>query len=205
MSDQTLQQVIQELKDRGIEAGRREAARIVDEAKADADRILADARAEAERIVNEANDKAEATRKQLEAELRHASSVGLEAFRQAVERSFLVPTLDSQLRETLDDPTTLKLMVIETVKGFASSGASTSDLEVILPESRRKRLEGAFMAQLTKELGKGVKVSFGDGFEFGFKLAPEGGSYVFDFTEEGFREIFLGFLSPRFRKYFFES
>ncbi len=205
MSDQALQQVIQELKDRGIKAGRQEGANIVQGARDTADEILAEARSRAEKIVQEAQSKAEATKTQLDAELRHASAVGLEAFRQAVERSFLVPTLDSRIRGVLEDPTTLKLIIIETVKGFTSSGGSEADLEVILPESRKKKLEGAFMADLLEELRKGVKVGFSDGFEFGFRIAPESGAYVFDFSDGGFREIFLGFLAPRFRRYFYES
>ena len=42
-----------------------------------------------------------------------------------------------------------------------------------------------------------------DGFKLGFQLAPKGGGYLFDFSEDGLRDVFAKFLAPRFRKYFF--
>jgi len=201
MSD--LQQVITELKTRGLRAGEEEGAKIVSDAKSEAAKIIDEAKAQAAKIVADSQTEAKATRAQLDAELRQASAVGLEAFRQGVEKSFLVPSVEAGARGVLDDTTTLKEVIVATVKGFASSGGAQTDLEVILPAALQTQLDNAFVATLKMEAATGVTVTFEDGFSFGFKLAPEGSGYVFDFTEDGFREIFLKFVAPRFRTYFF--
>ena len=201
MSD--LQQVITELKTRGLRAGEEEGAKLVSDAQTEAAKIVEEANGQAAKIVANAQTEAKATRAQLDAELRQASAVGLEAFRQGVEKSFLVPSVEAGARSVLDDTTTLKEVIVETVKGFASSGGSQTDLEVILPAALQQKMDAAFVATLKMEAATGVQVTFEDGFSFGFKLSPEDSGYVFDFTEDGFREIFLKFIAPRFRMYFF--
>ncbi|MBT3219023.1 MAG: hypothetical protein HN348_08025 [Proteobacteria bacterium] len=205
MSDQALQQVIEELKARGLRAGEEEGSKIVTSADEKAKTIVANANDEASRIIDNAKKEAESMRTQLAAELRQASAVGLEAFRQTVEKSFLVPTVDASVKAVLDDTEALKDVIVSAAKGFADSDEAAGDLTVILPEAQQAALEGAFVAQLKAGAGKGVTVSFADGFDFGFRIAPGDSGYVFDFSEDGFREIFVGFLAPRFRKYFFQS
>ena len=205
MGDQALQQVIDELKSRGLRAGEDEGRKKVDEAEQRASQIVAAAKAEAEGIVGAAKTEAGAMREQMRAELRQASAVGLEAFRQAVEKSFLVPTVDKALQRVLDDPAELRAILVETVKGFAASGGTGGGLEVILPEAQRAKLEGAVQADLARQTGTSVTVRFDDGFSFGFRLSPESSGYLFDFSDDGFREIYLKFLAPRFREYFFQK
>jgi len=205
MSDQGLQQVIDELKSRGLRAGEEEGDKIIASAKAEADQILSNAREEADRLVGTAKSEADAMRTQLDAELRQASAVGLEAFRQKVESSFLVPAVNEELRKQLTDPAGLQAIIVATATGFASTAGGNDTIEVLLPEAQREALGNAFMAELKKQVGAGVTVRFESGFKFGFRIAPEGSGYVFDFSEDGFKEIFLQFLAPRFREYFFEK
>ena len=202
MSTPALQDVIDELKSRGLRAGEEEGAKVVADAEAKAEKTLADAKAKAEEIVAGAEIEAKAMKKQLDAELRQASAVGLEAFQQALEKSFLVPAIDDTVASVLDDPKSLKDVIVATVKSFADSGGTQSDLTVILSANKQKKFTKAWINGLVKRAGDGVKVSFADGFSFGFKIAPEGSGYLFDFTEDGFREIFMGFMAPRFREYF---
>lgn len=205
MGDQALQQVIDELKSRGLRAGEDEGREKVEAAEQRAQQIVADATAKAEGIVSGAKNEAASLREQMQAELRQASAVGLEAFRQAVEKSFLVPTVDTALQGVLNDPAEVRAILVETVKGFAASGGASGNLEVILPEAQRAKLEGAIVADMLSQAGTTVSVRFEDGFSFGFRLSPEGSGYLFDFSDEGFREIYLKFLAPRFREYFFSK
>jgi len=204
MSNPALQDVIQELKSRGLRAGEEEGARVVDASKAKGDQIVVAARAEAEQIVAHAKAEAEAMHKQLDAEMRQASAVGLEAFKQAVEKGFLVPTVNTALAGILDDKAALKEIILEAVRAFGSSGGADDVLDVILADAQKTKLDEAFVAELKARASKDVDVSFSDGFRFGFRISPEGSGYVFDFSDGGFREIFLKFLAPRFRGYFFE-
>ncbi len=202
MSNPALQDVIAELKNRGLRAGEDEGKKIVADAEAKAARIVADAKEQADAIVAGANAEAEQLRKQLDAELRQSASIGLEAFRQALERSLVVPTIDAAVKPVLDDPAVLKEVILATVAAFASAGGSSASLQVLLPEAQRARLDEAFVAELVRQAETGVEVTFSDGFTLGFKLAPEGSGYQFDYSGAGFQEIFLSYLAPRFRQYF---
>jgi len=205
MSHQGLEEVINELKNRGIRAGEQEAEKIIQAAHQKAQAIVTEAGAEARRIGEKAQSDAQTTRAQLDAELRQASAVGLEAFRQAVEKSLLIPEVDERLRSVLDRPDFLQDILIEAARSFASRDGAPEELSVILPESKRDKLEGAFIQNLRKNLSVGIKVQFDEGFDFGFKMAPQSAGYLFDFTNQGYQEILLKFLAPRFRKYFFKD
>ena len=141
----------------------------------------------------------------LDAELRQASVVGLEAFRQAVLKSLLVPTVGAELGGALREPAALTDIIKATAAGIAASDGATQQLEVLLPEAQRERLEATLMARLQGAIRAGVEVKFDEGFKLGFQLAPKGGGYLFDFSESGLRDVFVKYLAPRFRKYFFGS
>ena len=205
MRDQALQYIITELKTRGLQAGAEEGAKLIESAKRRAEDIVTEAEARAAQIVDDARARSEAMQKELDAELRQASVVGLEAFRQAVLKSLLVPTVGAELGGALREPAALTDIIKATAAGIAASDGATQQLEVLLPEAQRERLEATLMARLQGAIRAGVEVKFDEGFKLGFQLAPKGGGYLFDFSESGLRDVFVKYLAPRFRKYFFGS
>jgi len=204
VSDTGLEKVIKELKTRGLRAGEEEGQQRTAQAEEQAQQILDEARAEAERIKAEAEKEAEATRRQMEAELRQMAAVGLQSFRKAVESSCLVPTVEEALVKVLGNPAEVAKLLSETIRGFVAADGK-ADLDVILPEAQRDKLERAVKAKLVGRLGAGIKVRYDDGFTFGFKLSPKKMGFLYDFTDEGFKEVYLRFLAPRFREYFFST
>lgn len=197
-----LEPVIEELKTRGIQKGKEEAEKIVSDAKAKASEILAKAKEEADALLAKTKETAEATKRQMESELRAATQVALTAFRQAMERSFMLPEIDSSVKPVISKPEFLEQTIAELVKSFASSGFGEGGIEVLLPENRQKELESSLVARLKARAGSSVTIRFDDGFECGFKIGPSDGRFVLDLSEEGFQQIFVRFMSPRFRKFF---
>ncbi len=53
--------------------------------------------------------------------------------------------------------------------------------------------------------GGGISVQFDDNIRYGFKIGPSGQGYVYDLTDEGLREMFVKFVSPKFRSLFFAN
>lgn len=203
MEQHGLDQVIEDLKQRGVQAGEQEAARLVDEAKKRAEDIVVKARAEAESIRKAADESATATKKTMEAELAQAARVGVAAFKQAIESAFVVPALDESLAGALSSERVLEESILELVKAFAEGGMAESRIELLLPEKRRQELEGAFLQKLKARAGDKVDVRFDDAIRFGFRIGPAGGGFSFDLSDEGFREIFVKFIAPRFRAAFY--
>ncbi len=198
-----LQQIVEELKNKGLAAGREEAARIVAKAEAEAAKILADARAKADLVTRQAAQEKTRTLATLETEMSHAAVVGLAAFRQAVENSFVIPELDDTLEHALSRPEFLENVILEMIKGFIQSGLYHDDLEVVLPDSRKAQLESAFFARLRNKAAEGVKISFDNTLSWGCKIGFKAGGFHIDLSDEGFKELFSRFISPRFRKAFY--
>ncbi|MBM4321266.1 MAG: hypothetical protein FJ125_15295 [Deltaproteobacteria bacterium] len=198
-----LEQVVEELKRRGVQAGEAEARRIVAEAQAEAQRLRAEAAAEAETLRRGAREEKARTLAALQAEMAQAARVGLAAFRCALEGSLLQPVVDEALAATLAQPALLTDLVLEMVRAFCASGMKVSDLELLLPEQHRQELEGLFLQRLLARGAQGVQVSFAPGLRSGFRIGPRGGGFIYDLGDEALREVFLSFLAPRFRKAFF--
>ncbi|MCU0660888.1 MAG: hypothetical protein MUC50_01010 [Myxococcota bacterium] len=203
MEQHGLDQLIGELKSRGVKAGAEEAARLVVEAKAKAETIISQAKAEADSIRRKAEDDRTATKAALDSELKQAARVGLAAFREAIEKGFAVPEIDAQVKRALDRPGFLEDAVGELVKSFAATGLANTDIEVLLPERRKNELGAAFIDALSARGASGVKVRFDDSLSFGLRIGPKGSGFNFDLSDEGFREVLVRFLSPRFRAAFY--
>lgn len=202
MESHGLDAVIDELKNRGIKAGEEEAGKIVEKAKAEAADIVAKAKKEAEQLADKAKSDAAATKRQMEAELKASAQVALTAFRQAMEKSFLLPEIDASLKPVISAPTFLENAVSEMVRAFAGSEFKEGGISVLLPAQKQKELEASVVQRLKARAGPGVQVKFDDGFQFGFKVGPADGRFQLDLSEDGFRDIFVKFMSPRFREFF---
>ncbi len=204
MEKHGLEQMIEELKARGVKAGEEAAERLVEEAKERAKSIVAEALAQAETHKEQALAQKKRTMAALTVEMAQAARVGLTAFREAIEKSFLVPQVDEGLSALLARPAFLENAVLEMVKGFVASGMSAADVEVTLPEAQRQELAAFFTGKLQERGAAGVTVRFDDAVSFGFRIGPKDEGFSFDLTDEGFREILVRFLSPRFREAFYK-
>ncbi len=199
MEARGLDQVLEDLRERGIKAGREEGERIVAEAKEKAARILEDAKREAEAIRKKAQADAEKLRHQMESELRAAADAALSAFRQALVKSFALPTISKDVEAVVSKPDFLEKLLAQVIQGFVASGFEKSDLEVLLPEDKKKELEAHLVARLKARAGSGVKISY-ERIRFGFKIRNN--RLELDFSDGAFDELFLHYISNRFKEYF---
>ncbi|MEM7151262.1 MAG: hypothetical protein AAF799_00395 [Myxococcota bacterium] len=195
-----LERVVDALRRRGIEAGEQQAEARLEQARAEARTLIDEARVEAERVVAAAEAEANRRTAQLEHELAQASAAGLLAFRQALERSVVVPTIDGALAGVLEDPAQLGAMLREAVRAFAHGGG---DLEVLLPAAERARLDGAFVEAVVRDLDEGVTVRFDADVRAGLRLRGDG--LELDVTDDALREVLLRFASPRLRAQLFAA
>jgi V/A-type H+-transporting ATPase subunit E len=206
MSAESLNEVIEKLKREGIDAAKVDADRIKEKAEADAETTEIEAKAKAKALVNQAEAEAKKIRDQLQVEMERATKIALAAFKSSVEKALVVPAIDESLATLLTTPAHMEKIIAEMIKGFAANNLKGADLDVILPESMKDQLGSAFVAKMKlMTAGGAVNVLFDDNIRFGFKIGPGGEGFVFDLTDEGLREIFVKFVSPKFRNLFFGS
>jgi V/A-type H+-transporting ATPase subunit E len=134
----SIETFVQRLQEEGVNAGRTEAGKIVDEAKAQADKIVADAQAEADRIREDAREKGEQTLQQGRNELQLASRDVLLRLRETI-----VVVLESVLRQaaeqTLNDDDFLRVLLHDICVQYAQSDAAGDQpVEIRLSDEKLK-------------------------------------------------------------------
>ena len=77
------------------------------------------------------------------------------------------------------------------------------DLEVVLPETLKKDLEGFVSKELAKVLKGNIEASFSKKIAGGFTIGPKDGGYFISLTDETFRELIAEYLRPATKKLLF--
>ena len=196
-----MQDKLQELTDRlyneGLAKGKEEGERLLADARTQAAAIKEEAEKEAERIREDARKEADALRSKVESDLKMAASQCLQATRNDLENLLgAVSTADK-----LADPDFLKELILAVAKGFDASGAK--DLEIVLPENLKERLEPWAEGELASKLKAGVSASFSKKVAGGFTVAPRDGGWYVSFTDDSFDALIREYMRPVTRKLIF--
>lgn len=207
-------ELIERLRRRGIDAGREEADQLVAEARARAREITEEARREAERI-----------RARVEAEL-HAERAAAEAALDLAKRNALLTLGDLLMREIaerlrvlvageLDDHEFLRRLIL-ALAGRARDelpgdearavidlpAALFADADATDTRDTEREMIRPFILKLTRDLlREGVELRPA-GIEAGFTMTLEGEAVRVDFTEEALNRLLAHHLTPRFRRLF---
>ncbi|WP_448578273.1 hypothetical protein [Thermaurantiacus sp.] len=214
---QGVETLIAELRERGVEEGRREAARLVAEAEAEGARLLGAARAEAARLVAQARAAAqaeeEAGRRALEAAARDA----ILALRADLLERFS-DNLQRMVAEAMDRRDLLGPVILALVgqAGAAAGIGPGTAIEITLPdrpqtlEELRADLEAARQSPLTRLVLEGVAASLGEGVVLKAGPADLRGLMVrlvddaveIDLSDAAIASALMAHLRPRFRALF---
>jgi V/A-type H+-transporting ATPase subunit E len=188
-----LQPLIDTIKAEGIEAAETRAAEIV---------AAADARAA--KIVEEATRKAAEQLESSKREVERLETAGQHALQQAARDLMLA--VERQLQDKLD-------RLVRDHVGEALSGDSLAtvieqlatnwrvdgdaNLEVLISEENRERLESGSLAQLRDQLRDNVTLRPSPEVDAGIRIGLENGNVRYDFTAGGIAEMLSQYLSPR--------
>lgn len=187
--------LIQRLQAEGIEAGRKEAERIVATAHAEADLTRAEARSEADALLGSARAETErqaaAARGALDLALRDAVLLMRESI-EAHLRTFLL----RRARAWLDNEEWLRSLAFEAAVAAAAGRAA----EVELPES--PKLDATLRDLLADALREqGLELSGRPGGK-GIRLRLDADGVAFDLDDDAIADLLLERLSPALRRVF---
>jgi V/A-type H+-transporting ATPase subunit E len=208
MSDTKLQELIETLKKQGVERGEMTSREIVEDAQKKADEIVSKARSEADKIVKDAQAEADKRLDQLKSSMEIAASQFVTNLKRVIEESLLALPLKKSLEEALADTEFLKKLLETLVQAYARQSGH-KDLTVFLSEEQKEKLMdfsvGLVSRQAKKEDADKLVLDLqSDGVDFGFMVSKADGNVKLDFTAEAFQNLFLRFLTPRFREFFKE-
>lgn len=192
-----IQELTDKLYNEGLSKGREEGEKLLRDAQSEAGTIIAKAREEAAAIIEKAGKDAESLKSKAESDIRMASAQSLQATKKDIENLIVAKLADSS---PLKDAEFLKEIIRIVAEKFSEE---SSDLNLVLPESLRSRLEPWVNDSLAGELGGGISAEFSKKISGGFRISPKDGSYFVSFTDETFKELISEYLRPLTRKILF--
>jgi len=207
-----VQALIDRLRDEGVEAGEKEAGRIVAEARERATRILEEARAEAKAERESARAEIEAERKAAQEALTIAARDTVLDLQGEMGRHFAARIRRLVGRE-LRDPEFLRRLILEVAGRTRPEGGDKERMEILLPqevvgvEDLRRRPEEVTEGTLThfvlatsrEMLKEGVEIRAGADHEAGIRIRLLDQDVEIDLTEKAIAALLLRHLLPRFR------
>jgi V/A-type H+-transporting ATPase subunit E len=207
-----VKELIDRIRDEGVQSARDEAGRILAEAKAQAARIVSDAKAEAARSKREAHAAMEREQTATIEALRIAArDTGLEL------RSAILSAFEEHVRRLVTDVTTdgsvLRDMILVLAGRAAEDFINDKEAAILVPsrladevseelEEFLKQSAEAFSADV---LRKGVELIPSNEVEGGARVRLVGEDLEIDLSDEALSEMMLKLLLPRYRKILVEA
>ena len=195
-----LQELTDKLYNEGLSKGKQEGEEILAKAKVQADEIIAKAKAEAEVIVAAAHKDAADLKTKVEGDLKMAASQSIAATKKDIETLVVAKMTEGEVKKALSSADFVKEAILAVAKGFS---AEATDLEIVLPESLKKDLDGSLAGEIAKVLNVGVEASFSKKVAGGFTIGPKDGGYFISFTDETFNALISEYLRPATKKILF--
>ncbi|MFR9602782.1 MAG: hypothetical protein SNG02_02795 [Rikenellaceae bacterium] len=200
-----LQQLTQKLYDEGLEKGRTEADALVSKAKSDADAIVAQAKAEAQEIIKKAKAEAADSLKNSMTEISLAGKQALAKIKAEIGNMIVNSTISCGVKDAVVDAAFIKEILIAVAKNWDGASSSKIELQALLPEANKKKLDAAF-AKSTKELlAAGVEVGYSKDVKSGFKVGAKDGGYYISFSDEDFDALMRGYLREKVAELLFKA
>lgn len=197
----SIEAFVQKLQEEGVDAGRAEAARIVEEVKAQAEKIAADAEVQAERIRDQARGEAQRTIEQGQTELQLASRDVLLLLRETIV-GVLETVLYRAAEEALNDDEFLRTLLHDISVQYAEADATRdAPVEVHVSDDKLKVVT-EWAIQEMKRRGVDEPTSHidlrGKLMSAGFEYNATGGTV--EVTPESVAAVLGEMLSPRLRE-----
>ena len=207
-----VQELIQQLKDKGVGAGKKEAEAIVEEAHRRAGQIVAQAKAEADQHMKQSRADMEAERKAAEAALQSA-------YRDTVLRlvSALTSHFEDQVRRLvsreLQEEEVIRKLILEVAGQATPRDLGAQRAEILLPtelvgvEALRAKPEEVREGTLTHFVMEMSGEMLREGIELkpmgentpGIRIRLVGQDVEIDLTEHAVADLLLKHLLPRYR------
>ncbi len=200
-----LQELTRKLYDEGLEKGRAEAERLVADAKTRAAKIEADARAQAENVLRQAQAKAEDVEKNTLTEIALAGKQAVARIKSEIAGMIVAKSIDAGVKEAAIDPAFIKEMLLAVAKNWNGADAGKVELQALLPESERAKLDEAFGKVAKELLAAGIEVGYSKEVRTGFKVGAKDGGYYISFSDADIEALLGEYLRDKVSRMLFKA
>ena len=186
-----IQELTEKILREGVEKGKAEADRIIQEAQQQAEQILQDARQQAEEITAQAQKKAGETAANTRSELKMYTSQAMSALKSEVTNVLTDGVVKEAVAGLTANPDFLGQFAVAMAEKWSA------DEPVVISSSEAESLKSYFAAKAKTLLDKGVTINKVNGKDTLLTIAPADGSYKVNFGKEEFETYFKNFLRPQ--------
>lgn len=207
-----VEELIEKLRQQGVEKGQHEAEALVEEAEHRADWLLSQAKQEAEQIVSKARKEADKLKQSGEDALKIAARDMHLEVRETLSHSF-TDQVERLVAQQMDNAEFMRSLIISLVaKASHDHGiADAGDIELLLPddyigldelrrnpkEYREGKLSQFVQSLAAEQMRDGVSFDLHQGK--GIRVRLQGEEVEVDLSSEAISKLLLKHLQPRFR------
>ena len=199
-----LQELTKKIYKEGIEKANNEAESILQNAKDEANKIISDAKKEADLIVSKAKKESEQLNKNIISEIRMTSNQSISLLKQEITEMLSSSALSPKIQKATEDIGFIKEIIKEIVSKW-NPALKNLDLNIILPQKSKNKLEEYYKKEASDILNKGIELKFEERMDRGFKIGPKDNSFILSYTEKDFENFFQSFLKPKTKAILFSE
>ena len=188
-----LKNIIDKLKKEGVEEAEKTATDIRGAAEKEAEEILKSAEEKAASLAKDAESKVQSFQKNSEKALKQAARDVLLTLREQASAFFeriVKEKVSSELATTV-----IREAIVKAIGNLKKDGML--DIEVMVNEKDRDKLEKALFSSFGKEAKKHLTVTGKKTIEKGFRIGEKGKESYFDFSDEAITEALKRYLNPK--------
>ena len=185
-----IQELTEKIFNEGVERGKSEAARLVEEAQKKAEAIVNEARENAAAILAQAKKDAEEINNNTRSELKLYGAQAVGALKSETANIVTDTIVSSAVKEALAGDA-LKNILLKIAERWSA------DEPLVISASEAQELKAYFAAKAKGLLDKGVRIEQVNGLKTSFSIAPADGSYKVNFGEAEFEAFLKSFLRPQ--------
>lgn len=207
-----VEELIEKLRQQGVEKGQHEAEKLVDEAERRADWLLSQAKQEAEQIVSKARKEAEKLHQSGEEALKIAARDMHLEVRETLSHSF-TDQVERLVAQQMDNAEFMRLLILALVEKASSDHgiANAEQIEILLPddyigldelrrnpkEYREGKLSQFVQSLAAEQMRDGISFDLHEGK--GIRVRLSGEEVEVDLSGDAISKLLLKHLQPRFR------
>ncbi|MBN1638539.1 MAG: hypothetical protein JW866_06220 [Ignavibacteriales bacterium] len=200
-----IQELTEKLYLEGLEKGKQESEKIIEEAKKQAKDILQSAEHEAEKIIANAKKESDDLKSKVEADIKLASKQILSVLKQKITDFIVTKVVDSPVQKALEEQDYVKKIIETIITNWTPKKSGPVELSLLLPANKEEEFADFFLKKGRQLLDEGLEVKFDTRLKSGFKIGPKESSYKISFTDEDFINFFKAYLRPKTAQLLFEE
>ena len=185
-----IKELTEKIFNEGVEKGKNEATRLIEEAQKKAEAIVNEARENAAAIVAQAQKDAEEINANTRSELKLFGAQAVGALKSETANIVTDTIVKNAVKEALAGDA-LKNILVKIAERWSA------DEPLVISTSEAEELKAYFAAKAKELLDKGLKIEQVNGLKTSFSVAPADGSYKVNFGEAEFEAFLKSFLRPQ--------